>query len=109
MNILYDRVEKWGSRKSFVSIFKLLKVSNQNLTRIKIIMISLWHWNGHSFIHPFILLCDWRFEHAKHNTMHVVLKKHFSRFSSNSEANASELLENLEEMKLSSKPPSLKG
>ena len=23
------------------------------------------------------LRCDWRFEHAKHITMHVVLKKHF--------------------------------
>ena len=33
--------------------------------------------------------------HAKYVTMHVVLKK---QFSSNSEANALELLENLEEL-----------
>ena len=38
-------------------------------------------------------------EHAKKNAMHVVQKTHVSsKFSSNSEANATELLENLEEM-----------
>ena len=39
-------------------------------------------------------LCGWRFEPV----MHVLPKKYFSWFSRNSEAKASELLENPEEM-----------
>ena len=35
------------------------------------------------------LTCDWRFEHAKHITIHVVVKIFWS-FSTNSETNASE-------------------
>ena len=40
----------------------------------------------------------WRFETAQYITMHVYRGNNSSRFSRNSEANASELLENLEEM-----------
>ena len=43
-------------------------------------------------------VCDRRFEPADNITAHVVQRKHRSRFSSNSEAFASELLENVEEM-----------
>ena len=39
------------------------------------------------------LVCIWRFEHAKDITIHVVQRKHFSTFSTNSEAFASEFLE----------------
>ena len=42
--------------------------------------------------------CGWRFEHAKHIANHVLPRNLSLRFSDNSKANASELLENLEEM-----------
>ena len=44
------------------------------------------------------LLCDCKFVHAILIAMHVVLRNIFSRFSRNSEAKASEFVENLEEM-----------
>ena len=46
----------------------------------------------------FATACVWRFEPANNITVHVITREHFLRFSSNSEADASELLENLKEM-----------
>ena len=42
-------------------------------------------------------LCGWSFKLADNTIVHTVVSKHSSRFSRNSEAGASELLENLEE------------
>ena len=43
-------------------------------------------------------MCRRGFEYAEPNILHIVPRKHSSRFSSNSEADALELLENPEEI-----------
>ena len=60
------------------------------------------HGNSHS-IYVFSLFAQvntqsCESEHAKHITKHGVKRKHLFKISSNSEPNASELLENIEEM-----------
>ena len=52
----------------------------------------------HTFKAENTLACGSRFEHAKHITLHVVSRKYFFNISRNSEANASESLENIKEI-----------
>ena len=53
-------------------------------------------------VNPFMadntIVCVRRLEYVEHITMHVVQKKHFFKIFRNVEANASGLLENIEEM-----------
>ena len=43
-------------------------------------------------------VCGWRFKHADNIIVHVEFRKHFFKIFENSEAETSELLENLDEM-----------
>ena len=71
------------------------------LSLLKIIYIFIYNpWRTSklkSFATGDTLLCDEISEHPKHIAMYAVQRKHFWCFS-NSETNASELLDNIEEM-----------
>ena len=61
-------------------------------------MFNPWHIYINSIGTGETLLCGCKYEHTETIIMYVIPRKHSSIVSSNSEANASELLENLEDM-----------
>ena len=68
---------------------------------VNVILLSDRKSNGNPFATGYTLLCGWKFEHVDDITFHVSNDETFLRYS-NSDTPASELLENLEDWRLSS-------